>query len=125
MAETAGADPAVAGFYRLLLQRGDAGLAQVWFGLGVLDRYREAGYELIRTNTIGRVKKPGGWALDFGIVDEAGIIHASIGDVLQQVPEGERGHWCEHIASPPASANFLSVRLHPGSCFDDGDARSF
>lgn len=125
MASSPDADPALASFVRLLLQRGDPGLTQVWFALSVLDQYRAAGFELVRTDTIGRVKKPGGWSLDFGIADAAGLLHLPVRDLLDQLPEAERAHWCGHIAAPPVSANYLRVRLHPGSCFDDGDTRKF
>ena len=114
---------AVSSFYRGLLTKGEPGLAQVWFALDVLRKYRDEGCELIRTDSVGRLKGRGGWTLDFGIADEAGLIHASVRDLVDRLPEGEREHWTAHVVTPPISANFLSMQLHPRSCVDDGETR--
>ncbi len=113
---------AAASFYLGLLNKDEAGLAQAWFSLDVLSRYRDQGFELIRSETVGRLKG-GGWTLDFGIVDEAGVLHASLRDLIAALPQGEREHWSAHVVTPAASANFLRMQLHPRSCIDDGEPR--
>src|SRR3990172_371784 len=100
-------------------------LAQVSFDGAVLNRYRgKPAYSLIRTNTVGRLKREGGWSLDFGISADEGKVHACLGD-LGALPEEDRGRWAAHAALPGASRNFLRMRLHPGSCFDDGEVRKW
>jgi hypothetical protein len=111
--------------YRRALTSGDPALVQISFDAAVLEKYRGAvGYSLIRTDTAGRVKREGGWTLDAGIAED-GSIHASLGDLLQQLPEEEREHWAQHVVSLPLSANFLAMRLRPNSCFDDGEVRAW
>jgi hypothetical protein len=98
----------------------------VSFDATLLDRYRgKAGYSIIRTDTVGRVKQEGGWALDFGIADDDRLIHASLGDILNALPESEREHWAKHVATLPLSRNFLQMRLAPASCIDDGEVREW
>ena len=100
-------------------------LAQVSFDAAVLNRYRsQPAYSLIRTNTVGRLKREGGWSLDFGISADEAQVHACQGD-LAALPEEDRRHWAAHAALPGASRNFLRMRLHPGSCFDDGELRAW
>ena len=113
--------------YRRALPAGDPALLQLAFESGVLDRYREnAAYQVIRTNSAGRVRKQGGWSLDFGIADDDRIVHASWRALTEQLPEGEREHWALHAAVAAAlSDNFLRMQLSPMSCFDDGDVRSW
>jgi hypothetical protein len=115
--------------YRLTVRRalagGDPDLLQLHFAAAVLDRYRESErYSVIRTDTVGRVRQQGGWSLDFGIAPEEDAIHAAWSD-LQRLPEAEREHWAGHATLPPSSRMFLSMRLAPGSCFDDGDVRAW
>jgi hypothetical protein len=105
---------------------GDLGAAQVWFDQRVLDRYRAlSGWRVMRTNTVGRVKSPEGWSLDFGIAEGDGIVHTSLVDLGQRLPVGERQHWSQHLITPAVSRAFLTMRLAPGSCIDDGDLRDW
>lgn len=109
---------------------GFPGLAQVWFDAAVLDRYRGLpGYAIQRTDTVGRVRC-GTWRLDFGIAGagadgSAAVIHASIGDLAERVPEPERAHWAAHALLPAASTNFLMMQATRGACIDDGDTRDW
>ena len=119
------ADPqAVAICVRVL--GGDLGAAQLWFDEHVLDRYRElSGWRVMRTNTVGRVRSPEGWSIDFGIAEAAGLLHSSATELSQRLPVTERQHWAQHVIQPAASRNFLIMRLVPGSCIDDGDLRDW
>ena len=119
-------------FYAVLMRRvlasGDPSLLQLSFDAGVLAKYRGApGFTLMRTETVGRIKKQGGWTLDVGIAPGGGIVHASWGALSMALPESEREHWATH-AVPGAgelSEMFLKMQLSPGSCFDDGDLRDW
>jgi len=111
--------------YSRAFAAGDPALVQVRFHASVLDRYRERGLEIKRTNTVGRVKKTGGWSLDFGIGESDSTIHAALGDLLQRLPQQELEHWAEHVAQPGLSESYCKMRLHPGSCIDDGDLRDW
>jgi hypothetical protein len=105
---------------------GDFGAAQLWFDQRVLDRYRrQPGWRVMRTNSVGRVQSPDGWSLDFGIADSDAVLHTSASEVSQRLPANERAHWAEHLLTPGVSRNFLSMRLAPGSCIDDGELRDF
>src|SRR5438067_6393698 len=119
------ADPqAVALSLRVL--GGDFGATHLWFDQHVLDRYRGlAGWRVMRTNTVGRVRSPEGWSLDFGIADGDALVHTSASELSQRLPVTERQHWAQHIVTPEVSRNFLTMRLAPGSCIDDGDLRDF
>ena len=110
---------------------GFPGVAQVWFRAEVLDRYKGVpGCVIQRTDTVGRVRSAS-WRLDFGIagttVDGSGpaVIHASIGDLAERLPEGERAHWAAHAWVPEASTNFLVMQATKGACIDDGDTRDW
>lgn len=95
------------------------------FDVAVLDRYRQApGFSIIRTDTVGRVRKQGGWSLDFGIAPEEDMIHLTFSQLLA-LPENEREHFAAFAMLLPASKMFLSMRMSPGSCFDDGELRSW
>jgi len=119
------ANPQAAVLYRRVLA-GDTGLAQIWFGSQVLDRYRnQAGVRVIRTNSAGRIRVQGGWTLDFGIADEDHIVHVSAADLAQRVPAADRQHWLNHLITPPVSGTFLVMRLGAGHCMDDGDVRDW
>ena len=105
---------------------GDLGAAQLWFDRRVLDRYRGlAGWRVMRTNTVGRVRSPEGWSLDFGIAEGEALLHAPLSDLSQRLPAAERQHWAEHLLTPSISRNFVTMRLAPGSCIDDGDLRDW
>jgi hypothetical protein len=113
--------------YRVALRRAfaqqDPELLQVHFDTDVLDRYRgAAGFSVIRTDTVGRVRKEGGWSLDFGISPNEQAIHASWGD-LSSLPETELEHWVASALPGESSRVFISMRLSPGACFNDGEVR--
>ncbi len=111
--------------YRRVL-RGEEKLVQVWFDVAVLDKYRTASaFRVIRTATIGRVSRERIWSLDFGISPDDTLIHASLGDLLQRLPQDEREHWTGHVVTLPVSVNFLQTQLAPGSCIDDGELRTW
>lgn len=104
---------------------GDLGRLQMWFTPQVLDVYRtRPGTRVIRTNTAGRVRAAS-WSLDFGIAGDDRLIHVTVDDLRQRLPEGERNHWAEHVHSPPASHNFLMMRFGGGACIDDGEIRDW
>ena len=112
--------------YRRAMTNGDPALVQLSFEAAVLNRYRgDASYRVVRTNTAGRVSKAGGWSLDFGIGEGDGTIHTSWQALIERLPEGERDHWTAHASDPHLSHNFVRMQLSPGSCFDDGDLRSW
>jgi hypothetical protein len=118
-------DPQRAALYLRVLG-GDLGAAQLWFDQHVLDRYRsQPAWRVMRTNTVGRLRSPDGWSLDFGIAPDDQIVHATLADLTQRLPAAERQHWAEFMITPPVSRTFLSMRLAPGSCIDDGDLRDF
>ena len=105
---------------------GDPGALHVWFDQHVLDRYREqSGWKVMRTNTVGRLRSPDGWSLDFGISPDEQTVHTSASELSQRLPAPERQHWAQHAITPAASRNFLTMRLAPGSCIDDGDLRQW
>jgi hypothetical protein len=108
---------------------GDLGAAQLWFDPAVLDRYRaraaEGGWRVMRTNSVGRVQSPEGWSIDFGIAEDDQFVHASLADLAQRLPATERQHWTQHLVTPAVSRNFVTMRLVPGSCIDDGDLRTW
>jgi hypothetical protein len=112
---------------RRVLGSGDGRRLHVRFDAGVLDRYRSmAGAELIRTETVGRVGIRNRWSLDVGITEDASgaaLLHATLGDLLERLPEEERDHWVSHLAADPASVNFLQMKMAAGACIDDGEPR--
>ena len=117
-------------YLRLLYQRvlatQDPASAQVSFDAAVLNKYRgQSGFSLIRSATVGRVKREGGWSLDVGIGDEGRTVHAALGDLIHKLPEPEREHWAQHAVALPMSRMYLQMRLSPGSCFDDGEVRAW
>ena len=105
---------------------GDLGAAQLWFDPRVVERYRaRPGWRVMRTDTVGRVQSPDGWSLDFGIARADQLLHASAVDLNQRLPATERQHWAQHSVTPAVSRTFLTMRLAPGSCIDDGELRDF
>lgn len=98
----------------------DAGGAHVTFHVDVLNRYRDAGYTMYRTRNAGRVQAPEGWRLDFGIVDDAGVIHAALRDVLK-LPRAERRHFAAYGLSAGMNARYLKMQMGLGACVDEGD----
>ena len=125
ISEPVSADPQAVALYLRVLG-GDLGAAHLWFDQHVLDRYREqSGWRVMRTNTVGRVRSPEGWSIDFGIAPGDQLVHTSASELSQRLPAPERSHWARHIATPTTSRNFLTMRLAPGSCIDDGDLRDW
>lgn len=102
-------------------------LLQLAFEAAVLDRYRsDAGCEVMRTDTVGRVRKQGAFTIDFGIAPGEAVLHASWQALTAVLPEAEREHWAAHAAPATAySEMFLRMLLSPNSCFDDGELRAW
>ncbi len=119
-------NPYLMQIYRRAFLAQDPALIQVSFDATVFDRYRGApGYSLIRTDTVGRIKREGGWTLDVGIGEEGRTVHACLHDLLHVLTEEEREHWAQHVVALPMSRNFLQMRLAAGACIDDGEVRSW
>src|ERR687884_801604 len=77
---------------------GDLGAAQLWFDRHVLDRYRaQPGWRVMRTNTVGRLRSPDGWSVDFGIAEGDALVHTSAAELTQRLPASERQHWAQHV----------------------------
>jgi hypothetical protein len=110
--------------YARAFEARDPALVQIRFRTAVLDEYRRRGLEIKRTDTVGRLRKAGGWTLDFGIGEGERTIHTSI-EALLRLPDSELAHWAQHVAQTDLSENFCKMRLHPGSCIDDGDLRDW
>jgi hypothetical protein len=112
---------------RRALTAADPALLQCGFEAVVLDRYREQpSYQVMRTQTVGRLRKQGGWSIDFGIAPGEQQIHASWQALSLALPDDERSHWGAHAAAAfEPSEMFLRMQLSPGSCFDDGDLRDW
>ena len=110
---------------RRALTSNDPALLQVGFEATVLDRYRESSaFQVMRTETVGRVKKQGGWTLDFGIAPGDAAIHASWQALTLALPDDDRAHWASCTAAQyEPSEMFLRMQLSPNSCFDDGELR--
>ena len=119
------AHPYLMQLYKRAFRSQDPSLVQVAFDAAVIDKYRGApAFEVIRTDTIGRVKREGGWAIDVGIAGDGRTIHACLQDVMHGLPEDEREHWAQHaLPLPSMSRFFLQARLAPGGCIDDGEVR--
>ena len=79
----------------------------------------------MRSNTIGRLKREGGWSIDFGISPGEKFIHVSAGDVGDKLPADEQAHWIKYAATYAMSQNFVKTRLTTGACIDDGDTRKW
>jgi hypothetical protein len=106
--------------YRRALASRDSALVQLSFDPAVLDKYRSStAFTLIRSDTAGRISKQGAWTLDVGIADAT--VHASLADILNNLPDEEREHWAMHVVTLALSEKFLQMRLSPGSCIDDGE----
>ncbi|MSQ33594.1 MAG: hypothetical protein EXR60_04155 [Dehalococcoidia bacterium] len=120
---TAGVSPATL-LYRRVLSGQSPLLAPVFVDAAVLERYSgRPGFSIVRSDTIGRLKKEGAWSLDFGISPPGHVIHLSVGDMISRLPDGERDHWVGHILAPPLSENLTKAQLSPGGCIEDGDTR--
>lgn len=119
------ANPWATIIYSRAFTAAEPSLVQVRFHAAVLNRYRQQGLEIKRTDTVGRIKKRGGWSLDFGISAGDLTIHSGFGDLVQKLPREELEHWAAHVAGSDLSENFCKMRLHPGTCIDDGDLRDW
>jgi len=119
----------VSDYLRLIVRKallsGDPALLQASFEVAVLERYLGSeAYSVIRTETVGRLRKQGAWSIDFGIAPGETTIHASWHALMFALPEEERAHWANHTAATLAlSAMFLQMQLSPNSCHDDGELR--
>src|SRR5688572_11070445 len=119
-------DPYLVVVYKKLFESGDNNLVQIWFDRAVLDKYKGVpAFSIVRTDTIGRVSRGRIWSLDFGIGAEDSLIHASLSDLIQRLPDGEKEHWANHVVTLPFSLNFMQTRLAPASCADDGELRKW
>src|SRR5436190_17357925 len=101
--------------YRVVLRRALAGedltSIPLYFEVAVLDHYRGgSGFSIIRTDTVGRLRKQGDWSLDFGIAPDEVSIQVFAGDLLRLASE-ERDHWARHALTLPASRMMLQMRL--------------
>ncbi len=117
---------------RRVLASGDGRRLHLRFDSAVLDRYRSMpGAQLVRTRTVGRVNVPNRWSVDVGIAPaaegEAGaaVLHATLGDLLDRLPEEERDHWIAHLLPQPGSVNFLQMKMAVGACIDDGEPEAW
>lgn len=118
---------------RRVLSSGDGRRLHLRFDAAVLDRYRSMpSVQLIRTRTVGRISVPNRWSLDVGIAsvdgedESAGVVlHATLGDLLDRLPEDERDHWIAHLVLQPVSVNFLQMKMSAGACIDDGEPEAW
>src|SRR5574341_2628620 len=112
--------------YGRILKEGNALLAPVFLRVEVLQKYHEtAAYSVVRTDTIGRLRRPGAWMIDFGIAEDEQTIDVTLDDLMHRLPEAERAHWIEHIVTPALSGNFVKAKLSPITCIEDGELRQF
>jgi hypothetical protein len=106
---------------RRALAARDPGRLHLRFQATVLEAYRGAAdVELLRTRTVGRISLGRRWSLDVGIAPD-GSLHVPFQDFVDRLPEDEWPRWIEHLASEPASAAFLQMRLTSAACIDDGE----
>jgi hypothetical protein len=97
--------------YRRAFSSQDPALVQISFDPRVLDKYRSsAAFTLIRSETAGRISKEGGWTIDVGITNDS--IHASLKDLLDNLPDEEREHWAMHLVTLPLPDAALGRCLH-------------
>ncbi len=92
----------------------------------MLHRYLQApGAKILRSDTVGRLLRPGRPILDFGLVEDDRVIHLRFDDLVQLVAEDERDHWLDHLLMPPLSRSLLEMQRNPSSCHDDGPIREW
>lgn len=110
-----------------LLRRALDGKPELWpvaFRVGVLQPYlMDPTCRVVRSDTVGRVSRPGGFSLDFGIAPDEQTIHATLGDLASRLPAREREHWFPHVEDRAFSGPFVKMLLNPMSCMDDGPIR--
>ena len=85
----------------------------------VLEEYAAEGATLYRTRTAGQVRTAE-WKLDFGILDDEGIINVTLGDLFR-LPKKERERLAAHVAGPALNARFLKLKMGGGACTDEGE----
>jgi len=100
----------------------EAGDLPLFFSMDVLQRYAQDGVRLMRSHNAGRLQSKEGWRLDFGIVDEARLIHAPAREVFR-LPKAERLHFAAHLHLPPLNERFLRLQMGGGACVDDGETQ--
>ena len=126
MAEDGGERGSQRALVERAVARGEYGLLTLRFHASVLERYRErADARLLRTRTVGRIAVVRGWSIDAGIAPGEEEIEVFASDFAERLPESERAHWLDHLAAPPASANFALMRLSGNACIDDGEAEAW
>ena len=69
---------------------GDGSALPIHFAASVLRRYVDGGAKILRSDTVGRLMQPGKAVIDFGIVEDDGVIHLRFGDIGSLIPESER-----------------------------------
>ena len=86
--------------YRIAVRRalmpGDPAALQLHFEVPCSSATASAGFSIIRTDTVGRVRKQGSWSLDFGISPDEDMIHVAWRSSCINLPEAEREHWAAH-----------------------------
>jgi hypothetical protein len=118
-------EPALQETVRRALETGKYDLVPVWFRSSVLDRYRnDPDSRILRSDSAGRLRGPGGWMINFGISPDDELIHMPIASTLI-IPEGHRDHWLSHVVGLPVGVNFLRMTLSPNACIGDGDSRAW
>lgn len=116
-------------FIRTLYQRaivgGRPGSLPLWVAPEVLERYvGQAGVQMVRTDSAGRLKVPGLFALEFGIPPGGGPLQVSV-ESMQRLPQEHLKHFLDHLVAPQMNVRFCQMQLQPGSCFDDGEIRPY
>jgi hypothetical protein len=116
-------EPALQDLIRRALETGKTDLVQVWFQSSVLDRYREdPDSRILRSDSAGRLRAPGGWMINFGISPGDALIHMPVATAAI-IPEGHREHWLSHVVGLPVGVNFVRMTLSPNACIGDGESR--
>jgi hypothetical protein len=118
-------DPILQDLARRVLETGKYDIVPLWFESSVLDRYRgDPDCRIMRTNSAGRLKGPGGWMVNFGISPDDALIHMALATAVG-IPESHRDHWLQHVVGLPAGSNFLRMTMSPGACIEDGQTREW
>ncbi|MDC3413281.1 hypothetical protein NC797_17360 [Aquibacillus sp. 3ASR75-11] len=112
-------------FFEDIIKKNKLENLQLFFKSEVLDKYRgDSAYKIIRTDSSGRISKPGAWALDFGIASEDRLIHFPVERWIHNLPDVEREHWLMAMVNLPLSDNFVKGLVGVG-CLDDGAIRKW
>lgn len=102
------------------------GALPILFHAQVLSVYATRdGCKILRTDSVGRLIRPGQPALDFGIAENDAKIHIRYDDLQTLVPARDLEHWLDHLAPPPISATLLKMHQNPNACQDDGPLREW